>query len=79
MKHILLAVAFVSVLLTATVALGQTASTGKPTASHSSGPKPQPPVQFRWWWETVPVDRPNLSATTKRMLYEHSPADLSLR
>ena len=73
MKHILFAVAFVSVLVTAAVALGQTTSTAKPAASHSSGPKPQPAPQFRWWWETVPVDKPNLSAATKRKLYEHSP------
>ncbi|MFO7695348.1 MAG: hypothetical protein R6V57_19855 [Vicinamibacterales bacterium] len=73
MKHILFAVAFVSVLLTADVTLGQTASTGKPAAPHGSGPKPQPAPQVRSWWETVPADRPNLAATTKRTLYEHSP------
>ena len=73
MKHILFAVAFVFVLLTAAAAPGQTASTGKPAAPHSSGPKPQPAPQLRWWWEAVPADRPNLTSTTKRKLYEHSP------
>ena len=73
MKHILFAAAFVSVLLAATVTLGQTISTGKPAAPDNSGPKPQPTPQVRWWWETVPVDRPNLTATTKRKLYEHTP------
>lgn len=72
MKHILFAVAFVSVLVTAAVALGQTASTDKRAAPHRSGPQPAP--QVRWeWGETVPVERPNLSAVTKRKLYEHSP------
>jgi len=64
MKRTLFAVTFASVLLTAAVALGQTASTGKAAASCSSEPKTQPLAQLRPWWDTATVDKPNLSSTT---------------
>ena len=69
MKYVLFAIAFVSLLLCAAVAVGQTPT--PPTYdpySYSYAPTPQPRCA---WWEYWCNDR--LSPTTKRKLYEHDP------
>ena len=75
MKHTVLAIAFVSVILCAVVAFGQTPPPGyDPYNLSNFGVRPQPRCAWYDLWCSESVYKnPNLSPNTKRKLYEHDP------
>ena len=76
MKHIVLAVAFISVMFCSAVAFGQAPEKPKPVVPYSYAPPPRAAATC-WWWESCSVSTPrdqNLSPVTKRKLYEHDPS-----
>ena len=79
MKHIVLAVAFVSVMLYAVVAFGQTPppppTPYDPYSLSNFGVRSQARCAwYEFWCSDSVYKNPNVSPNTKRKLYEHDPS-----